>query len=887
MLVYRYTFYALLPVLLLAQYGVAQDHYELNTDWKCAPLAKISDNGTAVSVLSYSLTGWEPATVPGTVLTTMLNNGKVPDPYYGMNNERIPDIYKTGNAYYTYWFVNEFKEFPVAGRQTWLSFRGINYSCEIYLNGHKVNAQPYKGMFLRKSFDITGLLARNGNNRLAVLVLPAEHPGNPNGGQGGDGTIARNVSTQYTAGWDWIQPIRDRNTGIWDKVYIERTGSINLKDPHVVTTVPGVRMPGDKQAPAIINVSADLENTTARPEEGWLEYLLEGKKNALKVVVPAHSTITVHLPALTLQDPKLWWPSGYGAQDLYTLQTRFRSLNQTISDSETVRFGVREIGSRWNETTGSREILVNGQRIFIKGGNWIISDAMLRLSPARYDAEIRFHRDMNLNLIRVWGGALVERPEFYEACDRYGLLVFQDFWMSGDCNGRWTDPMKLEDQWTRRNYPDDHALFLESAADMIKMVRNHPSLAVWCAGNEIMPPDDILVPLRDSILPTLDGTRWVVPYSNADEMSYNTIGGNGDGPYGIQPPSLFWEKRTFPFNSEVGSVGVGDYESLQRFIPKEHLVAPKYTGREIAGHPGKEITDSIWDYHLYTGVGYDQYISPYGEPADTKDFARKAQLVNYEQYRAIAEGFSAHMWQWYTGVIIWKTQNPWTAMRGQMYDYYLDPNACLYGLHSGSEPLHIMYNPADGALMLVNNYFKGQNNLMLLVKKWSVSGRDSLMTQVIAYIGPGMSKKLGNLPKGETLGGEQGAFLSLQLLDEHKKVLSDNLYWLTDKNGHYSGLQTMNKAGLIVHAKLLKPGSIEVTLTNAGNQPLAFFNRLSLVDAKTRQRILPVFYSDNYVSVLPGNEKKIQVDYSAAGAKELPMVNISGWNVEEQTVPVQ
>ncbi len=97
--------------------------------------------------------------------------------------------------------------------------------------------------------------------------------------------------------------------------------------------------------------------------------------------------------------------------------------NQTVSDSETVRFGVRQIDTRWNSTTGSREILVNGQRIFIKGGNWIVSDAMLRFSAERYDAEVRFHRDMNLNLIRVWGGALVERPEFYEACDRYGLLV--------------------------------------------------------------------------------------------------------------------------------------------------------------------------------------------------------------------------------------------------------------------------------------------------------------------------------------------------------------------------------------------------------------------------------------------------------------------------------
>ncbi|WP_379088821.1 glycoside hydrolase family 2 TIM barrel-domain containing protein [Pedobacter sp. UC225_65] len=121
---------------------------------------------------------------------------------------------------------------------------------------------------------------------------------------------------------------------------------------------------------------------------------------------------------------------------------------------------------------------------FIKGGNWIISDAMLRFTPQRYDAEIRFHKEMNLNLIRIWGGAITERPEFYEACDKYGLLVFQDFWFSGDCNGRWYDPLKKEDQWARRKYPDNHQLVLTAAADQIKMIRNHASLAYWCGGNE-------------------------------------------------------------------------------------------------------------------------------------------------------------------------------------------------------------------------------------------------------------------------------------------------------------------------------------------------------------------------------------------------------------------
>jgi len=162
---------------------------------------------------------------------------------------------------------------------------------------------------------------------------------------------------------------------------------------------------------------------------------------------------------------------------------------------------------------------------------------------------------MNLNLIRIWGGALTERPEFYQACDKYGMLVFQDFWFSGDCNGRWKDPMKKDDQETRRKYPDDHSLAIESLIDQIKMIRNHPSLAFYCGGNEITPPNDILIPLKDSILPKLDNTRYFFDYSNSDSMSLNTLGGNGDGPYGIQNIDTFWMHRTWPFNSEVGSVG--------------------------------------------------------------------------------------------------------------------------------------------------------------------------------------------------------------------------------------------------------------------------------------------------------------------------------------------
>ena len=858
-------------------FSYAQNSYELNKNWQCINISKVKVNGEKLSDPAYKLSGWLQATVPGTVLTTMLNNKLVPDPFFGMNNKKIPDIYFTGRDYYTYWFVTDFKEKSSTSNElTWLNLRGVNYSCDIYLNGRKVTPKTHVGMFLRQTYNITSMLAKDGNNRLAVIVYPAETVGNPNGGQGGDGTIAKNVAHQYPAGWDWIQPIRDRNTGIWDKVTIEKTLTINLKNPHVITLVPGKRFPGQPQQPAVIKASAEIENPSNTVVSGTLQYQLDGNLIRKEISIQPKSTVEVLLPDYSLTNPKLWWPSGYGEQYLYPVEFQFVDASNNVFDSEKLQIGVREIQTSWNEHTRSRQVMVNGQKVFIKGGNWIISDEMLRFTDERYDAEIRFHRDMNLNLIRIWGGALTERPEFYKACDKYGILVFQDFWNSGDCNGRWLDPMKKEDQWTRRNYPDDHQLFLKSAVDQIKMIRNHASLALYCGGNEIVPPEDIYNAMKDSIMPQLDNTRYFFSYSNSDSMSYNSLGGNGDGPYGIQPPAVFWETRTFPFNSEVGNVGTGDYESLERFIPKENMVVPQYSTGKI---------DSIWEYHK--DLGYGSFVDAYGKPSDVRDFANKAQLVNYDQYRALMEGYSSHQWDWYTGTIIWKTQNPWTALRGQMYDYYLDPNACLYGLRTGGELLHVMCSPMDGMVMTVNNSFNAYHDVMLQVKTIDIGGKESLISQVFCDISATSIQKYFSVKKEmDGLKDKKGGFLVVRLLNVHQQVISDNIYWLPDASGHYSGLQQMEQAKVNVMVRKISEGKLTVTIKNPKNGPMAFFNRISLVNDQTKKRILPVFYTDNYVSVLPGEEKVVTIDFAPSLISGKTSVSVSGWNLKEMILPV-
>jgi hypothetical protein len=191
-------------------------------------------------------------------------------------------------------------------------------------------------------------------------------------------------------------------------------------------------------------------------------------------------------------------------------------------------------------------------------------------------------------------------------------------------------------------------------------------------------------------------------------------------------------------------------------------------------------------------------------------------------------------------------------------------------------------------VMLVNNGFEARRNIMLVIRTYDMNGKDSLITQVFTFIEPSSVKKI--LPVNEALekmGKERGIFLSLQLLDENKEMLSDNFYWFADAEGKYSGLQSIAKSSAKITAKKVSDGKIEVMISNPAANPVAFFNRIALTDAQTGKRILPAFYSDNYISVVPGGEKKIMIDYPVSAAKGKVMIAAEGWNVAEQFVSVQ
>ncbi|EEF49833.1 mannosylglycoprotein endo-beta-mannosidase [Ricinus communis] len=957
----------------------------LDSGWLAARSTEVQFNGTQLTTThppSGPTEPWMEAAIPGTVLGTLLKNKKVPDPFYGLENEAIIDIADSGRDHYTFWFFTTF-ECKLSGNQHLeLKFRAINYSAEVYLNGHQ-KVLP-KGMFRRHSLDVTDILNPEGTNLLAVLVHPPDHPGSipPEGGQGGDHQIGKDVATQYVEGWDWIAPIRDRNTGIWDEASIYVTGPVKIIDPHLVSTF----FDGYKRV--YLHTTTELENNSAWVAECNLNIQvtveLEGNFCLVEhlqtqhVSIPAGKSIQYTFPELFFYKPNLWWPNGMGKQSMYNVSITVDVEGYGESDSWTHLYGFRKIESYIDSLTGGRLFKVNGQPIFIRGGNWILSDGLLRLSRKRYRTDIKFHADMNFNMIRCWGGGLAERPEFYHYCDIYGLLVWQEFWITGDVDGR-GQPVSNPDG------PLDHDLFLLCARDTVKLLRNHPSLALWVGGNEQVPPPDINAALKNDLKlhphflhfdedsksvqdlslqsgdPSqyLDGTRIYVQGSMWDGFA-NGKGDFTDGPYEIQYPESFFgdDFYKYGFNPEVGSVGMPVAATIRATMPPEGWQIPLF--KKLPNGYVEEIPNPIWEYHTYIpyskpGQVHDQILL-YGVPTDLDDFCLKAQLVNYIQYRALIEGYSSHMWRKHTGFLIWKTQNPWTGLRGQFYDHLLDQTAGFYGCRCAAEPIHVQLNLATYSIEVVNTQSVELSDVAIEASVWDLAGTCPYYKVFEKLtVPPKKTVSIGEMKYPKSKNPKPVYFLLLKLYNmSDYGIISRNFYWLHLPGGDYKLLEPYRrrKVPLKITSKAFIKGStyeIEMHVKNTSKKPdskcstyknnfitnlgtddfdmtsvepvnsgtkekpeaslfqrifrhfsqetdglrvteingveegVAFFLHFSVHASKANHkegedsRILPVHYSDNYFSLVPGEVMPIKISFEIPPGVT-PRVTLEGWN---------
>ena len=881
--------------------------------WRLHAAPGLNAGGEQVSQAEFSDTNWFAAVVPGTVLTTLIARGVYPDPDYGLNNLAIPDTLSRQD----YWYRTVF-DTPrdVQGKEFTVTFNGINYAAEVWLNGSRLGT--IKGAFIRGVFNVTGKLRPEAGNVLAVRISPPPHPGIPHEqsiaagpGENGGNLAIDGPTFIASEGWDWIPGIRDRNSGIWQDVELAASGKLRLLDPHVVTHLPLPRTDS-----AEVSITASIENRASTEVHATLIASFDTVRVEKPLTLaPGTNAVTLdarEFPQLHLAAPRLWWPNGYGAANLYGLRLEVLA-DGMLSDSRELKFGVRELtyelslfdsqgrlsrvevdptlgstrGERlvdvrheaikktpqgWAQSlTAAGEtspavrpvasesltpylaVRVNGVRIAARGGSWGMDDSRKRISRARLEPYFEMHRAAHLNIIRNWLGQNTE-DVFYDLADEYGLLILNDFWES-------TQDFQVEAQ--------DPALFLANARDSISRYRNHPSIAVWFGRNEGVPQPVINEGLAE-LIGTLDGTRLYTGSSNSVNLQ-------GSGPYNYRPPVQYFTQLAQGFSVEVGTPSLSTLEALRASIPADDRWPLSDTYAYHDWHFGGN-----GDVATFMAALADNY----GAAESLEDFERKAQLMDYESYRAIFEGFQAHLWTKNSGRLLWMTHPSWPSNTWQIYSSDYDTAAAYYAVKKACEPVHAQLNLPDFTLSVANISRQAQSRLRLRTRVFSLDNRLLIERADSVNVAANSISTLAALDLKPLLKREGLVLVKLVLTDSAGAILSDNVYWQSQDSAGQRRLTELHPQPISLLARSRGQGEdqrVDVVIANQGREP-ALATKITMLNEQG-ERVLPVYYEDNYVALLPGESRRIEVRCPASSGR-CEKVALRGWNAVGRDVTV-
>lgn len=809
--------------------------------WRIQRASEVISTGEQLSMTGFDAGQWITATVPGTVLVSYRNAGALPDPNFGDNQLMISESFFNSD----FWYRNEF-DVPssLRGERLFLNFDGINWKADVFVNGVKTGR--IEGAFTTGRFDVTALVKRGQKNALAVLIHKNDNPGvikeqtalsaDKNGGVlGGD-----NPTFHASIGWDWIPTIRGRNIGIWNDVHLDATGVITVDDPFVVTRL---NLPDTTEAS--VTMEATLTNHSDQAVSGTITGRFGKLTVSKEVTINPGAGVPVKFSPedyreLIISSPPLWWPNGYGRQVLQEAEMSFR-VNGNVSDSKSFLAGIREM--TFAEDNGILNLYVNGRRFVGHGGNWGFPESNLQYRGREFDAAVAYHADMNFTMIRNWVGQIGD-DEFYEACDRHGIMVWQDFWLANPADG--PDPY-------------DPEMFIDNAEDMIKRIRNHPSIGIYCGRNEGNPPEVLDTALRDMISKLHPGIHYI---SNS---SMGVV--SGGGPYNALPVRDYFLLYGFnKFHSERGMPNVVNYESLAEMLP-ENALWPQ---------------NSMWGIHDYClesaqrAASFNQMIEKgFGMPDNAKRFTELAQWINYSGYRGMFEGRSMYR----QGLLLWMSHSAWPSMVWQTYDYCFDPTAAYFGCKKACEPLHIQWNPVYDTIEVVNLHAGNRTGLKAKAQLLNMDGSVFWEKEAVVDCREDETVNCFRLEFPDRLTSVHFIRLSLREGDE---VVSDNFYWRGVEDGNYQALNKLPLVRLEDATIIDRSGDdwlITTTLINSTETP-ALMVRLKVVGKESGKRILPVFFSDNYVSLMPGEKKLITMKFKDCDTRgEKPAIEISGFNL--------
>ncbi|MBZ5580802.1 MAG: glycosyl hydrolase family 2, partial [Acidobacteriia bacterium] len=773
----------------------------LRQGWTIQSSGDAPRDGVELSTPGFKTRGWYGAALPSTVFNALVQRDVYPDPYSGMNLRSVAGTtYPIGVNFSntpmppespfrrSWWYRTEFKLDPGwRGKTVWLGFDGINFRANVWLNGRQIaTADKMAGAWRLFEFDVTSAVKHDAANALAVEVFPP---------------LPDDLAITFV---DWNPLPPDKDMGLWRDVWLSATGPVAIRFPSVTTHL--------QNGAAKLTVRAELKNAENRAVEGVLKARIDQAEYSQDVRLAPRENKVVHLAA-DVANPKLWWPAQTGPQDLYPLDLRFEVKGQ-LSDSSSTRFGVREVTSEIDDK-GHRLFHINGRNILIRGAGYTF-DMLLRSSPERQEAELKYVRDMNLNAVRLEGK--LEDDHFFDLADQYGILV-----LAGWC---------CCDHWERwQNWEDEDAVIsAESLRDQLRRLARHPSVFDWMYGSDNPPPEKV----ERMYLDIIKEVEWPNPYqSSATQKPTTVTGATGvkmTGPYEYIPPS-YWLLDTgrggaHGFNTETGpGPAPPPIESLRRMLPDDKLWP----------------INPAWDFHAGGGAFKDLSVftealdARYGPSASAEEYARKAQMQAYEGHRAMFEAFGRNKYT-ATGVIQWMLNNAWPGMIWHLYDWYLRPGGSYFGAKKANEPLHVQYSYDDRSVAIVNSYYKPFPGLKVTAKVYNLDMAEKFSREATQNAAEDSSTRVFVIPEIEGLSTTY--FVSLQLEDASGAALSRNFYWLSSKPetldwekstwyhtptasfADYTALNSLPRVQLNVTSQSAQ-GSTTVTVTNPARM-LAF-----------------------------------------------------------------
>jgi len=848
----------------------------LHKDWQIQSSCEAKASGAEISAAGFDAKGWHHSDIPSTVVGALVTDKTYSDPDYGTNLKSFPgmdysskdffanqDMPKNSPFRCAWWFRTEFSLPAETERKTnWLNFLGINYRANVWLNGQKIaDANEVAGTFVTFEFNVSKALRPGKTNALALEVFA---PG----------------KNDLGITWvDWNPTPPDKDMGIWKEVFLTSSGDVSVRNPFVSS-----KLDSDYKN-AALTISADLRNASNHVVNGVFRADVDGKQVSQQVSLNAGETKTASFTPeqyaqLKLDNAKLWWPYTMGEQNLYAAKLSFQVGNET-SDAAMVNFGVREVTSELTDK-GHRLFKVNGRKVLIRGAAWA-PDILLRWSSKRLDSDLHYVRDMGLNTIRLEGR--IDRDEFYEKTDRLGILVMPG-WTCCDAWEKWSN-------WKQ----EQHKIAAESLRSQVRVLRNHPSVFVWLYGSDGPPPADV----EKMYLGILKDLNWPNPsVSSASATATKVTGQSGvkmTGPYEYVPP-VYWLADTkaggaYGYNTETSpGPAIPPRESLERFIPKEHLWP----------------IDEVWNYHSggerFTTINVftDGLTRRYGTATSLDDYERKAQAMTYDGQRAMFEAYGRNKYT-ATGVIQWMLNNSWPSLIWHLYDYYLVPAGGYFGTKKAMEPVHVQYSYDDNSVAVVNSTYEAVPSVKVTAKLYNLDAKEKGAREGTMNVAPDSSTKAFDLPKVSDL--SKTYFVRLQLHDSGGKLLSDNFYWLSTKPdvldwkhkqdtvytpqaefGDLTGLNTLPQVKLeVTSAKEQQTGKagVHASVRNPSGS-LAFMVHVRVTKGKSGEDLTPIFWSDNYFSLLPGEVKEVTATYEASDLDgKAAILEVDGYNVTPQS----